>query len=233
VLFRSMGIIDPVDDVRVSNPATNPELLDALAKKLVEYRYDFRGLVRDICNSRTYQLSTKANATNKDDERNFAKAQVRRMRAEILLNAISQVTETKDKFTGLPLGARATQIADGNTTNYFLTTFGRATRLTVCSCEVKMEPSLSQALHLMNGDTVSNKISQGGIVRTSMAAGKNAEQVVGDLYVRCVSRKPTSDELKAVTEQFQKAGQDKALQQQILEDVFWALLNSKEFMFNH
>jgi hypothetical protein len=231
--FFGMGIIDPVDDVRVSNPATNPELLDALAKKLVEYRYDFRGLVRDICNSRTYQLSTKANATNKDDERNFAKAQVRRMRAEILLNAISQVTETKDKFTGLPLGARATQIADGNTTNYFLTTFGRATRLTVCSCEVKMEPSLSQALHLMNGDTVSNKISQGGIVRTSMAAGKTAEQVVGDLYVRCVSRKPTSDELKAVTEQFQKAGQDKALQQQILEDVFWALLNSKEFMFNH
>ncbi len=231
--FFGMGIIDPVDDVRVSNPATNPELLEALGKKLVEYRYDFRSLVRDICNSRIYQLSTKPNATNKDDERNFAKAQVRRMRAEILLNAITQVTETKDKFTGLPLGARATQIADGNTTNYFLTTFGRATRLTVCSCEVKMDPSLSQALHLMNGDTVSNKIAQGGIVKTSIAGGKPPEQIVGDLYVRCVSRKPTNDEVKAVMDQYQKAGADKALQQQILEDVFWALLNSKEFMFNH
>jgi len=96
-----------------------------------------------------------------------------------------------------------------------------------------MDPSLSQALHLMNGDTVSNKIAQGGIVRTAIAAGKTPEQIVGDLYVRCVSRKPTADEVKAVMDQYQKAGADKALQQQIVEDVFWALLNSKEFMFNH
>jgi hypothetical protein len=231
--FFGRGIIEPVDDVRVSNPPSNPELLETLGKKLVEYRYDFKSLVRDICNSRTYQLSTKENATNAYDTTNFAKAQVRRMRAEVLLDAITQVTETKNKFTGLPLGARATQIADGNTTNYFLTTFGRATRLTVCSCEVKMDPSLSQALHLMNGDTVSNKIGQGGVVKNALAAGRPPEQVVEDLYLRCVSRKPTADEAKSVLEQVKKVGDDKAQQQQILEDVLWALLNSKEFMFNH
>ena len=137
--FNGVGIVDPVDDVRVSNPPSNPELLDALAEKFVSYNYDFKKLVRDICTSRTYQLSTRTNETNVTDNRNFSHAMIRRVRAEVLLDCISQVTGTPNKFKGLPLGARAVQIADGNTSNYFLTTFGRATRATVCSCEVKME----------------------------------------------------------------------------------------------
>tara|TARA_R110002096_G_scaffold16106_34_gene55259 strand:- start:17101 stop:19917 length:2817 start_codon:yes stop_codon:yes gene_type:complete len=232
--FFGAGIIDPVDDVRVSNPPSNPELLTALGNKFVEYKYDFRKVVRDICNSRTYQLSTKANGTNKDDLTNFSKARVRRMRAEVLLDTITQVTETKNKFKGLPLGARAVQVADGNTSNYFLQTFGRASRETVCSCEVRMDPSLSQALHLMNGSTVTSKIDGGALVRRLMTEKKlTPEQIVEDLYIRCVSRKPTADEMKAVTEQVKAIGDDPKQQELVLNDVFWALLNSKEYLFNH
>ena len=158
-------IIQLFPALRVTNPASNPELLAELSKRFTEYDYDFKKLVRDVCNSRIYQLSTHPNETNVADTRNFARSQLRRMRAEVLLDAISQVTATKNKFQGLPLGARAVQIADGRVTNYFLTTFGRATRETVCSCEVKMEPNLSQALHLLNGEVINKRITQGNVVK--------------------------------------------------------------------
>jgi hypothetical protein len=174
-------------------------------------------------------MSTRMNETNAEDERNFSHAALRRIRAEILLDIVSQVTETKDKFAGLPLGARAVQIADGNTATYFLTTFGRATRETVCSCEVKMEPNLGQALHLMNGESVHEKVKQGGVVAKLLEAGKTPEQVADELYLRCLSRKPTEQESAAINEQLAAAGDAKAA----LEDVFWALLNSREFLFNH
>ncbi|HEV3448363.1 MAG TPA: DUF1549 domain-containing protein, partial [Gemmataceae bacterium] len=136
--FFGMGIIHEVDDVRISNPASNPELLQELGKRFTEYKYDFKKLVRDICTSRTYQLAPQTNASNQGDTRNFAHGTIRRIRAETFLDCISQVTETKNKFPGLPVGARAVQIADGTVSNYFLSTFGRATRETVCSCEVKL-----------------------------------------------------------------------------------------------
>jgi mono/diheme cytochrome c family protein len=232
--FLGVGIIDPVDDVRISNPASNPELLEALGSRFEgEYDYDFRQLVRDICNSATYQRSTKATPSNKDDLNNFAKARIRRQRAEVMLDTITQVTETKNKFTGLPLGARAVQIADGNTSDYFLTTFGRATRETVCSCEVKMDPSLSQALHLLNGPTVTQKIEAGGVVKKLIADGRTPEQIVEEVYVRSFSRQPTAEEMKQIMSQVTSVGEDAALREQVLNDVFWAVLNSKEFMFNH
>jgi hypothetical protein len=228
--FLGKGIVDPVDDVRVSNPASNPELLDALGSKFQEYHYDFKRLVRDICNSRTYQLSTITNATNEGDARNFSHGPIRRIRAEVLLDAIAQVTESREKFRGLPLGARAVQIADGQTTNYFLTTFGRAKRETVCSCEVSMEPNLSQALHLLNGDTAHGRVLQGGVVTKLLAAGKSPADVIDELYERCFARKPTPDELNKLVG---LVPQDADGKRQALEDVFWALLNSEEFMFNH
>lgn len=232
--FFGVGIIDPVDDVRISNPASNPELLTALATRFQgDYKYDFRQLVRDICNSATYQRTTKANPSNKDDLNNFAKARVRRQRAEVMLDTLTQVTETKNKFTGLPLGSRAVQIADGNTTDYFLTTFGRATRETVCSCEVKMDPSLSQALHLLNGPAVTQKIEQGGVVKRLLAEGKTPEQVIDEIYSRSFTRKPTAEEMKQLMAQITAVGDDKAQREMVLNDVFWAVLNSKEFMFNH
>ena len=227
--FMGKGIVDPVDDVRVSNPASNPELLEKLAAQFTDYKYDFRKLVRDITTSRTYQLSIQSNESNKDDTSNFAKSYIRRIRAEVLLDAINQVTSTDDKFRGLPRGARAVQIADGRTSTYFLTTFGRATRETPCSCEVKMEPNLSQALHLLNGDTVNQKIQSGGVVRTLLKEGKSNEQVIDDLYLRTLGRKPTGEE-SAKLIGFIKDGKQP---ETVLNDVFWSLLNAKEFVFNH
>ena len=227
--FFGRGIIEQVDDVRVSNPPVNAELLDELARKFTEYNYDFRKLVRDICTSRTYQLSTTTNESNATDHRNFAHAELRRIRAEVLLDCISGVTSTQDKFPGLPVGARAVQIADGNTATYFLTTFGRATRETVCSCEVKMDPNLSQALHLINGDTSNTKIAQGKLVPTRLQEGKSPAEIITEMYVRCFTRRPTEKELASlvaiVTEQQNP--------QEALEDIFWSLLNSREFLFNH
>ena len=139
------------------------------------------------------------------------------------------MTETQEKFQGLPLGARAVQIANGQSTNYFLTTFGRSPRTTVCACEATTEPTLSQALHLLNGDTLERKVAQGGVVSKLLAAQLSPLQVVEMLYVRCLSRKPTPQE----TEQFQTLLAAAADPRPALDDVFWALLNSREFLFNH
>jgi len=227
--FFGLGIVEPVDDVRVSNPPSNPELYRTLGAKLVEYQYDFKQLVRDICNSHAYQRSATGNESNQHDERNFARAQVRRIRAEILLDCISQATETKDKFRGLPLGSRAVQVADGSTTTYFLTAFGRAPRTTVCACEVRTDPSLSQALHLINGATVHGKIAQGGLVKRWLESGQSPEAILESIYIRCLSRRPTAEEQKQLLASVAEAGHPQAG----LDDVFWAVLNSREFIFNH
>jgi hypothetical protein len=227
--FFGVGIIEPVDDVRVSNPASNPELLDALGKKLVEYKYDFKKLVRDICLSKAYQRTTARNESNQDDELNFAHSRVRRLKAEVVLDCITQTTETKDKFRGLPLGARAVQIADGRTGTYFLTTFGRSPRDTVCACEATTSPTLSQALHMLNGSTVEGKVRQGGQIPKMLKEGKSPEQVIEDIYIRCLSRKPSDEELKA---HLSIVAADKNPEVG-LQDIYWAVLNSREFIFNH
>ena len=230
--FFGKGIIDEVDDVRASNPPSNAELLTELGRRFTDYKYDFKKLVRDICVSRTYQLSTKTNPTNESDHRNFAHMELRRMRAEVLLDCINQVCETKDKFRGLPTGARAIQIADGNTSTYFLQTFGRASRVSVCSCEVKMEPNLSQALHMLNGGTANGKIQQGKVVEKLIAEGKTPQQIIEHLYIACFARKPTqkeSDGLSGIV----LAEKEPAKQKEVLEDIMWSLLNSREFIFNH
>jgi hypothetical protein len=226
--YMGRGIVEPVDDVRISNPPSNPELLDALAKKVTEYNYDLKRLVRDICNSRTYQLTTRPNETNALDDRNFAKATIRRMRAEVMLDCISQVTETKDKFRGLPAGARSVEVADGKTTNYFLTTFGRATRETICSRE-EVGPTLSQALHLLNGETIEQKISQGGVIPKLIKLNKTPIEITQELFLRCYGREPTDEEMLKLEPHWGVTEQQPA----VFHDIFWALLNGKEFMFNH
>jgi len=228
--FMGVGIVEPVDDVRISNPPSNPELLDELGQRFAKSGYDFKQLVRDICNSRTYQRTVQSNDSNKEDTLNFAKASIRRVRAEVLLDIISQVTDTQNKFRGLPNGASAVEIVDGRTSTFFLTTFGRATRDTVCSCEVALEPNLSQALHLLNGSTVNAKCTQGGVVTKALAAKKTPSQVIDDLYMRCLARKPSAAE-KAKLMAF--VGEEGRSDTDVLNDLFWAILNSKEFIFNH
>lgn len=227
--FMGQGIIHDVDDVRISNPASNQELLDELGKRFTAYQYDFKKLVKDICTSRAYQRDTVANKSNEGDMRNFAKGPIRRIRPETMLDIITQVTDTKNKFPGLPLGARAVQIADGQVSTYFLTTFGRPQRETVCSCEVRLEPTLSQSLHLLNGDTVAPKIQQGNLVSKMILEKKTPAQIIEAIYIRCLSRSPKPDEMKTLVA-LVAAEKDK---KQALEDVFWSVLNSREFLFNH
>jgi len=227
--FFGLGIINEVDDVRVSNPPSNSELLEELGKKFTEYNYDFKRLVKDIVLSNSYQLSTQTNSSNESDTKNFSHSSIRRIKAETFLDCISQVTETKNKFPGLPLGARAVQIADGQVSNYFLTTFGRATRESVCSCEVKLDPTLSQSLHLLNGDATTQRITQGNLIGKLLTDKKTPEEILNEIYVRCLSRMPSADEKTKVLA-LVNAEKDK---KQVLEDAFWAVLNTREYMFNH
>ena len=228
--FFGRGIVEPVDDFRISNPPSNPALLDLLARRLVETGYDFRAIARDICTSRTYQRSTSSNETNARDEANFSRATLRRIRAEILLDCICQITEAPEKLPGLPIGSRAVEIADGARSTYFLDTFGRSPRRSVCSCEVSTSPSLSQALHLINGETVSRKIEHGGVVARAIASGATPDAILDDLAFRSLGRSATETEHAALLADLAEPGVDP---RPVLEDAFWAFLNSREFLFNH
>ena len=227
--FFGIGIVEPVDDIRVSNPASNPELFEALGGKLTGYNYDFKQLVRDICNSHTYQRATQANPSNAADLTNFSHARIRRIPAENLLDCLTQVTDVADKFRGLPMGARAVQIADGNASNYFLTTFGRSKRQTVCESEASTEPTLSQALHMLNGDTISRKVGQSKRLQTLLDAGKTPAEVVESIYVVCLSRKPSPEE----TQKLAAILAAEPNPRNAVDDILWAVLNSREYLFNH
>ncbi len=227
--YIGLGIVNPVDDVRVSNPPSNPALLDAMGHKLVEYKFDVKKLVRDICCSKTYQLATQTTAWNEWDDRNFSHARIRRLRAEVLLDCISQVTGTTDKLAGLPLGGRAIEVPNGDSNNYFLSTFGRASRNTPCSCEVSTAPTLSQALHLLNGENTTAKIIDGGWIDQQFSNARKPLQVASDIYLTCLTRSPTASETQAIETRLATSSDVKA----DLVDLFWAVLNSNEFIFNH
>lgn len=227
--FMGRGVVEPVDDFRVSNPPSEAALLDGLAARLVETGYDLKQLVREITSSRAYQRSTEVTASNAQDVRNFTRQEIRRLRAETLLDVVCQVTAAPVKLNGLPLGARAVEIADGATSNYFLQTFGRAPRESVCACEVSFEPSLSQALHLLNGSTVSRQIERGKLVERWLGEGASSSEVITRLYLRCLGRSPSDEELASLEAKVAAAPAPQAA----LEDVFWALLNSREFLFQH
>jgi len=227
--FFGIGVVEPVDDFRVSNPPSNPELLNAIAARLAGYDFQIKPLIRDICTSRTYQLAAERTTENTWDERHFSHSRIRRLRAEVLLDAIHQVTEVTPDWPGLPSGSRAVHLADGRSADYFLTTFGRSSRQTACSCEVKTSPSLSQALHLLNGEITTGKIAEGGAIERLLARHGAPLPVADELYQRCLSRAPTPKERAAIAARLQSEPDAVVA----LSDLFWALLNSNEFLFNH
>lgn len=230
--FMGQGIVDPVDDFRMSNPPSNRPLLSALGQRLIGYKYNVKDLVKDICKSKTYQLSTQATEWNRWDERNFSHAKIRRLRAEVLLDCISQVTGTSDTFAGLPLGGRAIEIPNDSSNNYFLETFGRASRDTPCSCEVSTSPTLSQALHLLNGENTTGKIERGGKVSQQLAQGSTPLQVVEWIYLTCLIRPPTGEESRAIASKLAEVEDVEDVEVE-LNDLFWAIVNANEFIFNH
>lgn len=224
------GIVDPVDDMRVTNPPSNPELLDALAKELVTNGFDVKKLLRQIMVSETYQLSSNPTPANKQDEVFYTKYAVKRMAAEELLDAINAATGTTEKFPNLPAGMRAVQLPDPNVQNYFLDTFGRPPRQITCECERSAEPNMAQALHLMNSDFVQNKVASGsGRVAKLLAAKKSDEEIVEELYLVTLCRLPKPEESTRAQLGILQAPNRK----EGCEDLLWALLNSREFMFKH
>jgi len=224
------GIVDPVDDFRDSNPSANDELLDALARDFVGSQFDLKHLIRVILNSRTYQLSAQANASNKDDNKYFSHAVTRLLTAEQLLDAICTVTEMPEKFANVPLGTRAVQLPDGEMNHPFLKTFGQPGRELACECEREQDSNLAQALQLINGPTVNEKLRNPNNHIGKLLGKKTNEAVMlNDLYMAALSRLPNDAESKLSLAHVAK-GADK---RKAWEDVQWALINSKEFLFRH
>lgn len=232
VWFHVMGrgIVEPVDDFRDSNPSANDDLLSFLARDLVAHHFDVKHLIRTIMNSRTYQLSATTNDGNKDDNRYFSHAVSRLLTAEQLLDAICQATEMPEKFAGLPAGTRATQLPDGEVNNLFLKTFGQPARELACECERESDSNLAQALQLINGPTINDKLrSATNRVGRLIQAGKSDKEILDDLYYNTLSRPPSAEDEKIAIAHIAKVKD----RRRGLEDLHWALINAKEFLFRH
>jgi hypothetical protein len=224
------GIVDAVDDVRDSNPPANEELLDAVAKDFVAHEFDMKYLIRTIMNSRTYQLSAQSNPFNKNDGKYFSKAIARLLTAEQLLDALCQAADVPESFPGVPKGTRATQLPDGEINHPFLKAFGQPARELSCECERGTDASLAQALQFINGRTVHEKLTAPDNRIGKLLNKKTPDaEMITELYLATVSRQPTAKESQAVLKYVGHA----ANKRQAWEDVQWALLNTKEFMFRH
>jgi hypothetical protein len=225
------GLVEPVDDVRATNPPSNPELLDALAKYLVENKYDVKKLVALIAASRVYQTSAAPNATNEKDERNFSRAYFKRPEAEVLLDMLCQALGVPEKFGGAPGVARAVQLWDSKARHDFLKLFGRPNRVTACECERTREPSVSQVLNLLNSPDLHSKLThEGGTVARLVRAHADDAKLVEELYLTFFARLPSADEATTGVKHLKKYPDDRRA---ATEDLAWALLNSTEFLFNH
>jgi hypothetical protein len=229
--FFSRGLVDPEDDMRVTNPATNQELLDALARHFIDSGFDLKQLVRTICGSQTYQLSSLPNDYNANDKQNFSRYYPKRLPAEVLLDAIDAVTASTTSFGGVPADVRAVQLPDSGFNSYFLTVFGKPENSSACECERSSEANLAQSLHLLNSSEVQGKLSAGS-GRAALLAGQGErprEEKVREVYLRVYSREPAADEMAVALGHLSKSKDEKLA----FEDVLWALVNTKEFLFNH
>jgi hypothetical protein len=221
------GQVDPVDDLRDSNPAANPVLFEALSRDFVAHEYDLRHLVRTIMNSRTYQAAAEPNATNAEDERFFSRALPQRLPAEVLLDAVSQVTGVSEQFPGYPRGTRAALLLASKRQHPFLKLFGQPARESVCECERTGDATLGQSFALISGEMINRKVADRENWLTELlASGRGDAEILEDLYLASVTREPTTEELQAALAHLAKGGDRRAA----YEDLLWALLNSREFL---
>ena len=227
--FLGRGLVEPEDDFRSTNPATNEPLLDYLAEQFVRRNFDLKAVMRMIMHSRVYQLSSEPNETNYEDQQNYSHFLVKRIPAEVLLDSISQVTGSPEKFAGMPLGTRAIRLWDNRMPSYFLDTFGRSERASACECGKSGEPTMAQALHLMNAPEIDTKIADPyGRVAAFIAAGMTRDEIVSELCLATLGRPPKEKETQVARELFVQATDEEASR-----DFLWTLLNSYDFLFVH
>jgi hypothetical protein len=240
--FFGVGLVEAVDDLRLTNPASNEELLHAAAMFVLEHGYDLKELMRAILQSETYQRGSQPLKANQGDERFYSRYYPRRLRAEVLLDAISQVTEVPTDFragspdsrkpgAAIPNIKRALRLPDSYVESYFLDTFGKPDRLITCECERSNEPSMTQVLHLYNGETVNKKLQAAGSAAEKAVGEADNARVVVNLYLSALSRMPTAGEVQPLVAELARAAPEE--RRQAIEDLYWSVLTSREFLFNH
>ena len=228
--FLGRGLVDEVDDIRATNPASNPELLDALAKDFVEHKFDMKHIIRTILNSRVYQLSSEPTKANEHDRHNFARFYGRRIIAESFHDAVDQACGTQTRFNGVSGNARAVDLPHEGFGSYFLDTFNRPKRVTGCECERSSGATLAQVLLLANSNDIENKIADGnGRVARLIKEKQPTAELATELYLAALSRFPKKNELQTTVNYIEQQ-QDR---QRAAEDILWTLINTREFMFNH
>ena len=227
-----VGIVESIDDLRLTNPPSNEKLLSALCDYLVQENYDLKALMRVILQSQTYQRSSEPVTGNENDERFYSRYYPRRLSAEVLLDAFSQATAAPTTFKDYPEGTRAIQLPDVAIDSAFLNTFGRPERVITCECERSNDPSMVQVLHLVNGDTLNGKLKgEGNAIDQLLARGLTDEQNIEHVFLSALSRFPTDEERQAVQQILTEA--DPTTRRLTFEDLYWSLLSSREFLFKH
>ncbi|MFN0017457.1 MAG: DUF1549 and DUF1553 domain-containing protein [Pirellulaceae bacterium] len=227
--YLDIGLVDPVDDMRATNPASNPELLDRLAKDFVEHKFNLKHLAKLIMTSRVYSLSTNPTDANKLDTRNYARHYPRRLSPHVLMDAIAGVTGVPTKFDDYPEIKKAVLLPNEKGRSDFLDMFGRSSRDTPCECETSLSPNLSQVLYLLHSDELQRKLADKDGICTQLAkSGKSSGEIADELFLRTFSRLPRAEE-RAEAESLLDTAKDK---QPVIEDLLWTLMNSKEFLFS-
>lgn len=228
--FFAVGLVEPVDDLRATNPATDEPLLDKLCDDLIAAKFDLKSLMRTICLSRTYALSSEPLPGNASDRKFFSHYYPRRLPAEVLADAVSAATGVADHYDGYADGLLAIQLPDPKVQSYFLDTFGRPERVTACACERSGEVTMPQVLHLMNGEALERRLNDGeGRLQTLLKSGKPDREVVDQLFLATLARRLTAEQWTTIESDLAKSG-DRA---GVMRDLLWALVNAKEFLFNH
>jgi hypothetical protein len=228
--FLGRGLYHEVDDLRETNPPSNPELLDALARDFIRHKFDVKHVIRTILNSRVYQLSSEPTPHNQNDRQNYARYYARRMPAEVFLDAIDQTTGTRSGFSGVSSNARAVDLPHEGFGSYFLDTFDRPRRVTSCECERSTGATLAQVLLLANSEEIESKIGAGdGRIARLLKEKKSSREIIEEMYLTAYARPPLAAELQRTVDHVERQKEKR----QALEDVLWAIVNTKEFMFNH